>query len=112
MTRPGPAFSNSTCWEVWAASWCDRCVVEAPYRNGISAGGCPLILTAVCGDIPDEWLEGEKSQDYTCVNFKRPGGRGPEPRPQPEPPDMDGLFERPIRRVRMFAQPNLAGVPV
>lgn len=107
-SRPGPAFSNSTMWEGWSGGWCQRCTREAPYRNGLKgATGCPLILVALSGRIPGEWFLGESaadSQDYTCIEFKGPGGRGGgEPRPQPEPPDMDGLFVRPERAVRMLS---------
>lgn len=103
MSRPGPAFSNSTMWEIWAVNWCHRpCLVDLPFQNGISSTGCPLILTALLGEIPDEWLEREDGiQDYTCINFRPPGSHHPEPRPRPEPP-QDGLFPRPERRVRML----------
>jgi hypothetical protein len=113
--RPGPAFSNGTEWECWSAGWCDRCARDAPFRNGISERGCPLILIAVADElIPAEWMEPEPSPSgrpylgpkaYTCIEFRAPGGGGPEPQPKPDPPDMDGLFERPPRRTRMFVQP-------
>lgn len=116
-TRPGPAFSNSSMWEHWAARWCDRCMRDAPFRNGISATGCPLILTALSGVvIPNEWWtpgpEEETLGDYRCIEFKGPGERGGEPRPKPEPPKMDGLFERPARRVRMLLRNSDAEVTV
>jgi hypothetical protein len=39
-SRDQPAFSNSTEGEVWTANWCDRCLRDAPFRNGISPVGC------------------------------------------------------------------------
>lgn len=108
MSRPEPAFSNGTEWEIWSANWCDRCLVEAPFRNGLKgATGCPLIVTAM-SEVPAEWFTpepGTSSDRYRCLNFKGPGGRSPEPRPCPEPTGMDGLFSRPPRQVRMFTQP-------
>jgi hypothetical protein len=106
-SREGPAFSNSTMWEGWSPNWCDRCLRDAPFRNGLKgATGCPLILVALSGRIPGEWFIGETadSQDYTCVEFRAQGGGGGggEPRPRPEPP-QDGLFPRPARAVRMLS---------
>lgn len=114
MSRPGPAFSNGTEWEIWSYNWCDRCLVDAPFRNGISNMGCPLILTAMLGDeIPAEWIEQEDGiHDYHCINFRPPGWHNPEPQPKPEPP-QDGLFERPARGVRMLLpiEPTPVEVP-
>jgi hypothetical protein len=110
-SRPGTAFSNGTEWECWSANWCDRCLRDAPFRNGISSQGCALILLAMVGErTPGEWLEQPwldgrpPLERYHCIEFKAPGGGGGEPRPKPEPPDMDGLFERPERRTRMYVQ--------
>lgn len=116
-SREGPAFSNSTAWECWSPNWCDQCLREAPYRNGLKgATGCPLILVALSGRIPGEWFIGETadSQDYTCIEYRAAGGggrgpRGGEPRPRPEPP-QDGLFPRPARAVRMLS-PSPVDVP-
>jgi hypothetical protein len=110
--REGSAFSNGTEWECWSANWCDRCTREAPFRNGISNQGCPLILVSLSDRIPAEWMEqpwnGEHPplERYHCIEFRAPGnGGGGEPRPKPEPPDMDGLFDRPESRTRMYVQP-------
>ena len=111
--RPGHAFSNGTEWEIWSASWCDRCLREAPFRNGMSQTGCPLILVSLQALIPAEWMDQpDGSPDrYRCIEFRGPGGRGGgEPAPLPEPPDMDGLFPRPERQVRMLTQPAPAVV--
>jgi hypothetical protein len=110
LSRPGPAFSNSTHWEVWAAGWCNRCTRDSPFRNGISNHGCPLITIAVCnGRIPAQWwtssAEDDSLGDYSCIEFRPPGGGGGEPRPKPEPRGMDGLFPRPERQTRMLTPP-------
>lgn len=116
-SRPESPFSNGTEWECWSANWCDRCAVDAPFRNGIAGRGCRLIEVAVIsGRTPAEWFEQpideqgrtSLSDRYHCVAFRsQGGGGGGEPRPRPEPPDMDGLFERPERQRRMFVQPRV-----
>lgn len=106
--RPGTPFSNGDSYERWSANWCDRCLREAPFRNGIGTG-CPLLLIALTDRTPGEWME-TGVQDYTCIEFRAPGGGGGEPRPRPEPPQMDGLFDRPDRGTRMLEQPQPAQV--
>jgi hypothetical protein len=115
--RDKPAFSNSTEGEYWTGAWCARCKVEDPHRNGLKGNdmGCPLLCASLLGKTPVEWLEqpwGESGPSltdrYHCIEFRpRGGGGGGEPRPKPEPPDMDGLFPRPERAVRMLVQPEL-----
>lgn len=115
----GSPFSNSTMGGIWMARWCDRCLRDAPFRNGLKgATGCPILAVALCGRTPAEWLEQPESEIirpdgwdcanmYHCIEFRAPGdGGGGEPKPKPEPPQMDGLFPRPERRVRMFVQPS------
>lgn len=119
MTTPGPAFSNGFEYDMWRANWCERCTHDAAFQRGESDEGCPLLLTALLGDIPAEWMEqpvGEEGPSltdrYHCINFRGPDDPDYEPKPQPEPPDMDGLFERPGRAVRMLVQPQPADVAV
>lgn len=98
MPRPGPAFSNGTEGEMWDVNWCDRCLVDAPFRRNLSKTGCGLLLTALFGEIPDEWIEQPEdhypSDAYHCINFKPFGWRDPEPKPQPTPPGQGELFAR------------------
>jgi len=103
--RAGSPFSNSDIGYGWMANDCDVCQVDALYRNGISpTGGCPILLVALSDKTPAEWIEKpDRIQDYTCINFRGPGGGGGEPRPKPEPP-QDGLFPRPERETRMLVQ--------
>lgn len=111
-----PAFSNSTDYEMWQVNWCGRCRVDAPFRAGKSDTGCEVLLTALCGITPAEWLPQPDDRypydAYHCINFRGPEDPDLEPKPRPEPPDMDGLFERPERGVRMltpFEYPVLVG---
>lgn len=108
-------FANGTEGYGWMGAWCSRCLVEAPYRNGLNDSGCPLVLVALLDKTPIEWLDGPRDEhgryaiedQYHCVEFRAPGGGGGEPRPRPEPPGMDGLFPRPERAVKMWVQPEL-----
>ncbi len=110
--REGMAFSNGTEWEMWSENWCERCVHDSPAL--VDQGkGCPLIMLGMTGFIPAEWMEQpEGSPDrYHCIQFRdEDDGPGPEPQPKPEPSDMDGLFPRPERRVRMLSQPQVTEV--
>ena len=115
-SRDVPAFSNGTEGYGWMANWCDRCLRDAPFRNGIAKTGCPIILVTMLSRTPAEFLDGPRDEhgrysiedQYHCIEFKAPGGGGGgEPRPKPDPPGMDGLFDRPERETRMFVQPNV-----
>jgi hypothetical protein len=114
-------FCNGTEGHDWMYRWCDRCqhpVEKAwqAYNDGKRKtqlkgyeGGCPLLMAALVGHTPAEWLEQEEGLDrYHCIEFRGPdeGGGDSAPRPKPEPTDMEGLFPRPERRVRMLQQPE------
>lgn len=113
-SRDRRAFANSTEGDGWMANWCDRCLRDAPFRNGISDVGCPIILVAMMDRTPAEFLDGPRDEtgaysladQYHCIEFRAPGGGSGEPRPKPEPRGMDGMFPRPERRQRMFVQPQ------
>ncbi|MGC9540214.1 hypothetical protein [Streptomyces sp. UG1] len=97
--RDGSTFSNSSQWEVWAAKNCNRCIHDKPARQGDDANGCPLILIALMGKRPAEWLTQTEEQavyaDYTCTEFRdEEDGPGPEPRPIPTPPGQGELWPR------------------
>ena len=107
--REGSPFSNGTEGECWQANWCNRCLRDAPFRNGISSTGCHLLLVAMMGRTPAEWLEQPWGQvrgapagvtapslgdQYHCIEFRRPGDGGTEPRPKPTPRDQGELFDR------------------
>lgn len=119
--RAGSPFSNGTEGYGWQANWCDRCLIDAPFRNGLkNAQSCPLLLVALGGKTPVEWLDGPRDEhgrysiadQYHCIEARFPGdGGGGEPRPKPDPKGMDGLFPRPERAVRMFVQPESTSPP-
>lgn len=113
-------FSSGTEGSAWMANWCDRCQhpVEVAWRKYEAGkrktqlkgyeGGCPLLMASTVGKTPVEWMEqpGYRFGDqYHCIEFRGPDdGGGAEPRPKPEPSDMEGMFPRPDRRVRMLTQ--------
>jgi hypothetical protein len=93
--REGSPFSNGTMGEIWMDRWCYRCKVDAPYQRDESDEGCPLLLVALVGKTPAEWVElGDAPQDYTCTEFipdDEDGGAGGGPRvPPPPAADIDG----------------------
>ncbi len=62
--RNGPAFSNSTEFEIWSARWCDCCVKD----DGESVF-CPILNEALLGETtPFQWARTGLS-DYTCSEF-------------------------------------------
>src|SRR5215211_2299663 len=77
-SRDVPAFANGTEGHGWMANWCDRCLRDAPFRNIGTGSGCPLILVALQGRTPAEWLDGPRDEhgaysiagQYSCVEFK------------------------------------------
>lgn len=114
-------FSNGTEGYDWMSRWCDRChhpveVAWQNYSNGKRKtqlkgyeGGCPLLMAALCGHTPAEWLQQDGGLDrYHCIEFRGPDDGGGEQKPKPDPPNMDGLFERPGRSVRMLKQPDVS----
>ena len=134
-----PPFSNGTEGYAWQENWCwapcqqpDE-VAWQRYEEGKrktppkSGTCCPLLLCALLGRTPIEWIDtwdgdgpyplGDR---WHCLEFRPPGGGddpfdGPTTRPpraKREPKDMDGLFPRPARRVRMLKQPDIEKVLV
>ena len=119
--RGVPPFSNSTEGYGWMANWCDRCLVDAPYRNGLKgATGCNLLVIALLGQTPAEWIDGPRDEhglysigdQYHCVNFRAPGGGGGEPRPKPTPRDQLELFGRDEHEGRRCLTPLPEQVPI
>lgn len=121
-------FANGTEGYGWMGAWCDRCLVDAPFRNGIARTGCPLILVAMEGRTPIEWLDQKRTElrdgremlvpysiedQYHCIEFRAPGdGGGGEPRPKPTPRGQLGLFGRDeVAGRRMLVPVDTAPVP-
>ncbi|MHC3474641.1 hypothetical protein ACYF6T_38930 [Streptomyces sp. 7R007] len=96
--RDEHTFSNSSQWEVWSAKNCDRCIHDKPARQGDPAQGCPLILIALAGKRPAEWLTQTPEQDvyadYTCTEFRDENNPDAEPRPLPTPDGQGELLPR------------------
>jgi hypothetical protein len=107
--RKGQAFSNSSEWECWSAHWCDVCRVDEPARDrGQYEKGCPLILQALSGFIPAEWLEQEflaNNRYAACVNFRGYDDGGDEPKhPERPMPGQGELIPREdFERPKVFA---------
>lgn len=116
--REGSPFSNSDEGYGWMANWCDRCVHDKPARNDDPGNGCPLVMVALLGKTPREWLDQtrydadgkllpySRHDQYHCVMFRPEDDPGPdEPAPIPDPPGQDALFPRDEfeRPGRMFA---------
>lgn len=123
--RDEAPFSNGTEGYGWMENWCWRpCQTPAEkawqaYENGdrkkplkAYPGGCPLIMAAMIGKTPVEWLDQWDGKSpypiatrFHCTEFIPPdegGGNPGPPRPRREPPNMDGLFPRPPRAIRML----------
>jgi hypothetical protein len=106
--REGSPFSNGTEGECWTANWCGRCVHDKAFREGKASTGCDLMLIALCGKTPVEWMrqDGHRLGDqYHCIEFRdeRDGPKDP-PKPPPQIPGQGLLFDaEPYEGVRMFA---------
>jgi hypothetical protein len=113
--RPGSPFSNGTEGVAWSAQWCGRpCAHDAAFqRDEPGADGCPLLLVALTGSTPAEWLEQPFDEHgpyaanrYHCVEFQSEGdGPGPEPVAVPDPPGQGELWPRgPFEATRMLTR--------
>jgi hypothetical protein len=107
-----PAFSNGTEGEAWMANNCERCTHDKGTRDGTDESGCPLVMVAILGQTPSEWIETERfglGDSYTCVEFRGEDEPDYEPKPLPVDPDQLELIPAdPYRGVRMFVQPEFA----
>jgi len=97
--RPERPFSNGSQGYGWMANNCDRCIHDKPAREGREGEGCPLILVALMGRTPAQWLaetdEAWVYGDFTCIEFRNEDdGPGPEPQPIPTPPGQGELLPR------------------
>jgi hypothetical protein len=125
--RDEAPFSNGTECSAWMENWCwQPCFNPAEkswqdYENGKRKhphkdypGGCPLIMAALNGKTPTEWLEQDSTDgirlgdQFHCIEFRGPndGGSDSAPRPRRDPRGMDPLFPQPERHVRMLKQPE------
>lgn len=92
-------FSNGSQGEGWMANNCDRCVHDKAARSNNPGEGCPLVLVALMGRTPAEWLAPTEEAwiygNFTCIEFRDENhGPGPEPTPIPDPPGQLTLLPR------------------
>lgn len=108
--RAEPAFSNSTDGDAWMDAWCQRCRHDVD-ADGVDGEGCPLVLVALMGRTPSEWLQQDDANRrtladaYHCVEFRDRHSPGPgyELPPSPPLPGQEALFPaEPFTGVRMF----------
>lgn len=103
--RERSAFSNGTEGECWMDNWCARCVNDSPEM--VDRGeGCPLILVALSGRTPTEWIEQNPlslSDRYHCIEFRGEDEGGDPPPPPPIPGQGELIPAEPFEGVRMFA---------
>lgn len=110
-----PPFANSDEGYGWMANWCDRCIHDG-CGLGEDQPQCPLILVALMGRTPAEWLDQKhlgpdgllvpysRADQFHCIMFRDrddPGGREPEPIPDP-PGQMTLLPREPYEGARML----------
>lgn len=105
-------FSNGTEGYAWTGNWCDTCVHDKGARDGTDPKGCPLLMIALMGRTPAEWIEqpwgqikgrpeGETApalgDTYHCTEYVEDDDGGGEPDPQPlwdpEMPGQTTIFE-------------------
>lgn len=69
--RPGAPFSNGTEGEAWMDQWCNHCLHDqAPPED---SGGCPLLLVALLGNTPAEWVPDRPlslGHQYRCTAYQ------------------------------------------
>jgi hypothetical protein len=103
-----PAFSNSTEFYAWSASWCERCVHDKPAREGRYEDACQIVMLAFMDQTPAEWIRQEGSRlgdKYHCIEFRSEDDGPPPPtEPEPVPPGQGELFSgEPYVGTRMLA---------
>ncbi len=117
QSRDESPFSNGTEGYGWMAANCGTCIHDKPARHGDEGNGCPLILLALVGRTPAQWLEGPRDENgwyaiatqYTCIEYRNENdGPGPEPRPIPTPPGQGELIPRePFEGTRMLTSADV-----
>ncbi|MDF1603376.1 hypothetical protein [Nocardioides sp. YIM 152315] len=99
--RDGSPFSNGTEGYAWMANWCDRCIHDKPARQDRYEDACQIVVLALCGQTPGEWLEQRDPETglrplgdaYHCIEFRDEGDGPPPPtEPEPTPPGQGELF--------------------
>lgn len=111
-SRDGSPFSNGTEGYAWMANNCDVCINDKPARENDPGNGCVLILIALEGRTPAEWVDQWDGKgpyplgdQYRCAYYRHEDDGGdPEPTPIPNPPGQLALCPRePYEQARMLA---------
>lgn len=101
--RDQPPFSNGTEGDGWMDANCSTCIHDKPAREDDYANACPLLLIALTGRTPAQWLDGPRDErglysiagQYRCIYYRHEDdGPGPEPTPIPDPPGQLTLMPR------------------
>lgn len=85
-----PAFSNGMESECWFDNWCYRCAVDAPFQRGEANEGCPLVMVALLGKTPAEWIDrdsGNLGNQFHCTEYRPIDEGGADESPPESPPD-------------------------
>lgn len=120
--RQEPPFSNSGEGYGWMGENCGTCIHDKDQRSEEIAGpGCPLVMVALMGRTPAQWLDGPRDSSglysigtqYTCVEYRHEDDGPTYPTPIPDPPGQLTLLPREgLVGVRMLsALPEDSHVP-
>jgi hypothetical protein len=101
-SRDRRPFSNGEEGYGWMNANCSTCIHDKPARQGDEGNGCPLILLALVGRHPAQWLDGPRDENglysiatqYTCVEHRREDDGPADPQPIPTPPGQGELIPR------------------
>lgn len=114
--RDEPPFSNGTEGDGWVYANCGTCWHDREQRNTEILGpGCPLVMVALNGRTPIQWLDGPRDNhgrysiagQYHCVEYRHEDDGPAEPQPIPDPPGQMTLAPRAdYEGVRMLTQPT------
>lgn len=118
--RDEAPFSNGTEGDGWLSANCSTCIHDKPARNGDDANGCPLILVALMGRTPIQWMEGPRSPEgyisianqYRCIEYRHEDDGPTDPQPIPDPPGQLTLVPREIYEGVRMLTPLPEPVPV
>lgn len=61
----GSPFATGTQGYAWMADWCNKCTRDGDIDAGL---GCPLLLVALTGQTPGEWVP-VRTGGYVCVSY-------------------------------------------
>lgn len=100
--HPRRPFANGTEGYGWLDANCSNCIHDKPARTGEDTRGCPLILVALMGRTPAQWLDGPRDEhglygiadQYRCIEYRHEDDGPAEPQPIPDPPGQLTLVPR------------------